>query len=150
MGVRLDEKHGLNPSVTLCFFCQEEVGLVLLGKLTSATKKSFEEAGIHCGPDGEAPRKITMDKVPCDKCKQYMEVGIILISCSMEKSKSDMQNPYRTGGWVVVKEEYVKRVFGNSEETLNAVLGQRVAFIDDADWDAVGLPRGAVEGVPNG
>lgn len=50
--IRLSEKHGVNPSITVCPICGKETGIALLGKLKG---------------DKEAPRKIIGDI--CDKCK---------------------------------------------------------------------------------
>jgi hypothetical protein len=53
----------------------------------------------------------------------------------------DPKNPYRTGGWCVVREDFIKRAF-QPEELVNQVLGSRMAFVGDETWDAMGLPRG--------
>jgi hypothetical protein len=31
--IRLSEKHGVNPSLMLCFYCGEASGVALLGRL---------------------------------------------------------------------------------------------------------------------
>ena len=49
--IRLSEKHGVNPSITVCPICGKETGIALLGKLKG---------------DEEAPRKIIGDL--CDDC----------------------------------------------------------------------------------
>lgn len=41
--IRVSEKHGVNPSITICPICGKETGIVLLGKLKG---------------DEEAPRKL--------------------------------------------------------------------------------------------
>jgi hypothetical protein len=84
------------------------------------------------------PREAVYNKEPCKKCKEYMEQGIILISVRDGESGN---NPYRTGGWVVIKEEAVKRIFNNIEQ----VLKSRVAFIEYRFWDKLGLPRGEIK-----
>jgi hypothetical protein len=123
--IRLSKKHGVNPMLVVCFFCNEESGeIALLGALPG---------------DAEAPRRGVLNHEPCSKCKGYMKQGVILISVDEKKSKSDLQNPYRTGGWVVVKEEAVKRMV--NEPTLrDAVLRQRVCFLPDDAWEKMGLP----------
>lgn len=169
----LSPQHGVNPSLELCFWCQKERGLVLFGRLKG---------------DVEAPRKVTINKEPCDECKGHMEKGIVLIStrdpapsrshkclscqhgwrARVEKSEhthnvsgeatpfcpkcnsrsissspveeDDPQNPYRTGGWVVVTEDALRR-WVSTPETLNHILQTRVAFMPDEVWDAIGLPR---------
>ena len=50
-GIRVSEKHGVNPSITICPICGKETGIALLGKLKG---------------DEEAPRKIIGDL--CDDC----------------------------------------------------------------------------------
>lgn len=41
-GIRVSEKHGVNPSITICPICGKETSIALLGKLKG---------------DKEAPRK---------------------------------------------------------------------------------------------
>ena len=50
-GIRVSEKHGVNPSITICPICGKETGIALLGKLKG---------------DKEAPRRMLSD--PCDDC----------------------------------------------------------------------------------
>jgi len=103
--------------MTQCFFCMEAKEVLLDRRL----RKTL-------------PRMAVYDHEPCDKCRDWMKQGIILISV---QQGSDQKNPYRTGGWVVVKEEAFKGIFRNSEEALK----KRIAFVEDEVWDAVGLPR---------
>lgn len=128
MGIRLSEKHGVNPALEQCFVCMKDVGVVLFGQLKG---------------DAEAPRRVCLDKAPCDECKKLMELGIILISVDEKKSEGNMQNPWRTGGWVVIKEEAVRRIFEDAP-ILDQILDKRMAFISDEAWDTIGLPRGEV------
>lgn len=51
-GIRVNEKHGVNPSITVCPICGKETGIALLGKLKG---------------DEEAPRYTHGDI--CDECK---------------------------------------------------------------------------------
>lgn len=127
-GIRLSPKHGVNPSLDQCFYCMEDKGIVLFGAMKG---------------DAEAPRKICMDKEPCSQCKELMEQGVILISVDEDKTE-DMNNPWRTGGWCVVKEDFIKRVF-QPKELVQRVLEQRCAFMPDDAWDMLGLPRGETE-----
>ena len=124
--LRLSPKHCLNPAVPLCFFCNQPKNEVIL-------------AG-HMKNDMEAPRNAVWNWEPCDKCKEYMEKGVILISVNEKLSKGDLDNPYRTGGWVVVKDEAIKRLI-NSELAAD-ILKKRAAFIPDEAWDMMKLPRG--------
>lgn len=122
--IRLSEKHGVNPAIDACFYCGEDVGVVLFGKLPG---------------DAEAPRRGCFSREPCRKCKKFMKQGCILIGVD-EKKSTDMQNPYRTGCFAVVKDEAISRIF--DADNAEATLKMRMAFVEDAAWTVLGLPRG--------
>lgn len=118
----LSKKHGVNPAIPHCFFCnQPKNELILAGRLRD---------------DAEAPKSMVWDKEPCDKCKEYMKQGIILVSVDEKKSQGDMENPWRTGGWWVVSEDYIERVFGTAAPE---ILKKRAAFIEHSTAEALGL-----------
>lgn len=123
-GIRLSPQHGINPSISVCFFCQKDKNeLVLPGLLKG---------------DAEAPHRAVWNKEPCDECKGFMKQGIILISVDEDKTE-DFLDPYRSGGWCVIKEDAIKRMIVG--ETANQVLKERVAFVPDDVWNHFGLPR---------
>lgn len=129
--IRLSDKHGVNPTIPKCFFCGNDKSEVLLmGKLKG---------------DVEAPHNAVFDKEPCVQCLDLMTKGVICISV---KDGESGDNPYRTGGWVVVSEEGIGRML-EGVEVLADILKARCTFLPDAAWDALGLPRGEVEGIPN-
>jgi len=139
MSLRLSEQHGVNPSVEQCFTCMKDVGVVLFGKIN---------AGRHARPadrDPQAPPRVCFgpNSEPCAECRKHMEMGIILISVDESKT-DDEQNPWRSGGWVVVKEDVIKRL-GLSEAHEKQILNKRCAFLTDETWDMIGLPRGGGE-----
>lgn len=136
--IHVDPKHGLNPCITKCFYCGGVKDIAIFGRLRSSTKKAFQEAGFDVH-NGKAPSSIVMDKEPCSKCQGYMQQGIILISCRHPTSEKEQQNPYRTGGWVVVKDELIRKAV-HPDELCNNILKKRVAFMPDEVWDALGLP----------
>lgn len=103
----------------LCFYCQEPKGVVLNRRLANTL-----------------PRAAVYDRTPCDKCKEWMSQGIILISFS-EKLTTDLQNPYRTGGWAVVTEDAAKKMFTSHEN----IMRMRFAFVTNEAWVLVGLPE---------
>ena len=130
--IRLSEKYGVNPAVPRCYYCLEDKNEILLpGRLPG---------------DVEAPQGAVWNKVPCDTCRGLMEQGILLISVDEAKSL-DKGNPWRTGGWVVVREEVVRRLV-QPPELVEAICKQRVAFVPDDAWDKLGLPRGPQETHP--
>lgn len=50
-GIRVSEKYGVNPSITICPICGKETGIALLGKLKG---------------DEKTPMRMLSD--PCDDC----------------------------------------------------------------------------------
>jgi hypothetical protein len=80
-----------------------------------------------------------------------MKLGIILISIDEKKTGSNTDNPYRTGGWIVIKEEALRRIGIKPPELEAHILRARVCFMPDDAWDRLGLPpRGEkVESTPD-
>jgi len=100
---------------------------------------------------------------PCGKCKDLMDQGVIFISMRdgegelMEEEQKEydrkvltrygaqtenwrrknvrpfIPNPCRTGGWVVLKDEAVKRIV-KTASLLEWILRHRFALIEDAAW----------------
>ncbi len=141
----LHPKHGLNPALTTCYYCNKPADILLVGSRT----KAFKEAGL-ASEDGEMKMNVgVIDARPCSKCQGYMQQGVILISmrdgeeAEMETANREkrLPNPYRTGGWVVVREEYIRRMI-DSPLLARQILRQRVCFVSDSAWDKIGLPRG--------
>jgi len=117
--IQLHRKHGVNPTMPICFYCGEEKGeIVLLG---AASKKIT-------GQD-EAPRHICLDKEPCDKCKEMMSQGVMLIGVRDGDTPSD--NPYRTGEICVITDDAARRMF-QPESMVEDVLQRRCAFIEQS------------------
>jgi len=125
MNIRLSPKHGVNPCIPKCFVCGEDKNeILLMGRLKG---------------DMEAPKGMVFDQSPCEQCKEYMKQGIILISVDEEKT-DDPQNPWRTGGWAVIKQSAVERM-PLDDRFKRSALKKRVAFLADKIWDSFGLPR---------
>jgi hypothetical protein len=122
--IRVSPKHGVNPTIPICFFCAKQKNeIILVGRLKG---------------DIEAPQHLVWNNVPCDECKEWMKRGIILIS--IQDADVGKENPYRTGGWVVVTEEALARIVA-TKSLLETILRERVVFIPDQVWDQIVLPR---------
>ena len=83
-----------------------------------------------------------IDMTPCNKCTDLMKQGIILITIDPDKSepgwnRASMPNPYRTGGWFVVRDEAVER-FAPSE-LAEWAKKHRFMFIEHQAAERVGL-----------
>ena len=137
-GVRLSKKYGMNPSMSVCFFCgkvKNEIALV--GKID---KK--DENGKIIERDVEAPKYAIYDYEPCDECKKKMASGITLIGVT-EDPLSEKMPPitkqgdtelYPTGRFATVKEEAYERVFRGAikdDALYESILKSRKAYIDD-------------------
>lgn len=121
--IKLSPKHGVNPSMEVCFYCGEDDGTVMLpGRLPD---------------DAEAPRRGVWTKEPCEKCKGLMAQGVMLIS--VRDGETDVDNPYRTGKVAVVTNEGIRRMV-NPASLAEQIIAKRVAFVPDEAWKKLGLP----------
>lgn len=145
MELLLHGKHGVNPTMTTCYYCNEVSEILLVGAGTGAWKK----AGVPVSESGEMPRSVgVINTKPCTKCEELMKQGVILISVKDDQGavidtaniNEKIPNPYRTGGWIVIKDEAVKRMILD-EKILAEVLRKRMCFILDSVWDHFELPR---------
>lgn len=120
--ITLSPKHGLNPTMGQCYLCGEASGeIAMLGRYKERNAK-----GEVINYDAEAPRRMVLNKQPCPKCKEYMQQGIILIGCTSEPKPNE--EPNRSGHFLVVKEDWVKRSV-QPQSLQDSILQARVAFI---------------------
>lgn len=109
-GITLSPKHGVNPSVELCFWCGQPKGLILCGRM-------HEKKGDRT--DVEAPRYMVMNLEPCDKCKENFNLGVQIVEVVDDGSKfhndltfaiqaEDKKVKWPTGRFVVMKADAIK------------------------------------------
>lgn len=127
--MKLHKKYGVNPTLPVCFICGKEKGeIVLLGN-------SIKE---------EAPMKMCLDKEPCNQCKEYMKQGIILVGV---KDNTDQANPYRTGQFYVVTEDFINKIM---EDPMRAdILTKRICFVEETILDKLGFNSTNLKGGKN-
>ena len=94
----------------VCFICLEPKSILLDRRL----KETLED-------------KMITDMEPCDKCKEHMKLGIILVRANRD---GDQFN----GAHVVVKEETVREIFEGSKQ-LDVIMDKRIAIIEDKAFD---------------
>lgn len=129
-GIRISPKHGLNPSIAVCFYCGEDKNeIVLPGRMKG---------------DREAPRRGVWNHDPCTKCAAFMTQGVICIGVDESKT-TDHKNPYRDGNWCVMTPEAIARVV-KPPTLVDEILRQRCTFIDSETWTAIGLPKAGKHG----
>lgn len=111
-GVKVSPKHGLNPTIPICFWCGKERGEVaLLGKLPG---------------DAEAPKHVVLDYEPCESCRAEMARGFTLMEATEspnDRGQTAAQpGVYPTGRFLVIKREAALRAFGD--------IGSDKAYVD--------------------
>ena len=121
-----------------CYFCGKAGATILLDRRLRPTLE--REVGV-------------IDMTPCSECSDYMKQGIIVMSIADDTTADEMKskeiekygrvvghsppNPYRTGGWAVVKQEAVER-FADGEY-LDFAIQKRFMFITSSAWNMLGL-----------
>ncbi len=125
-----------------CFFCLKEDRILLERRIDPATGQLRQTLPRDCG---------VVDMSPCHECEAYMKQGILLISVRSgeldqiaKHFRPFIPNPFRTGGWCVVKQEAIERIVENAELRAD-ILRHRWTFVEDDVWNAIGLPRGEAE-----
>ena len=95
-GITISEKHGLNPSIEVCFICGKDTGNILLfGK-----QKDDKEAPMRC-VSGEI----------CDKCKKAINDGYV----ALIEARITSNGPERLGRYAFVKRESINQeAIGNN------------------------------------
>ena len=119
---------GPSIAVTKCFYCGESDKIVI-SKFVSRPS-----------PTVEAMQDKVIDMEPCSKCKDFMRQGIILLTIDEAKSEKGwnipsgqqgwMPNPYRAGGFAVVKQPFIERLLEKNEKMLAFALKHRWMFIE--------------------
>ena len=117
--IKISEKHGVNPSVEVCFWCGEPMGIALLGKLKG---------------DVEAPREICTSYEMCDKCKEHNKTMIHMIEASRtplhkgQPSINEDSNAYPTGRNFWIKDKALKALL--KPESFEETLKYRSALLE--------------------
>lgn len=109
-------------AIPKCYFCGEDKNVIIMNKfLTPQSAKKIEEC------HGKV-----IDTEPCDKCKELMKQGVMLI-----KVKDDAPD-WRLGSLSVIKDEAIKRIFPSEQSS--TLLKSRAGFIGETLWEQLGLP----------
>lgn len=129
-------------ALTNCFFCGEGDQLLIDKRPKFSDEPSAMERAAH-------GKVVNME--PCHKCADFMKQGIILITIDNAKSTPGwnktapgvMPDPYRAGGFIVIKEEAFKRLFNSSAHANSSArdfgLKHRWMFLEHAAAEMMGL-----------
>jgi hypothetical protein len=128
MSIKVSEKHGLNPSIPICFWCGEnKEEIVLLGKMKG---------------DIEAPMKIILDYEPCDKCDEIFKKGVMFIEVTefpiTEGQPSIQDQAYPTGRHMVITEEATRIMLEDSSMDAEKIIEYGKTLIDKELFDLLG------------
>lgn len=132
-GIELSPKHGLNPTIPVCFWCGKDKNeIALLGRIREKTTNRFGANVTERDSDIEAPRRMVLDYEPCDECKKMWESGVAVLEAQqtpiMPNQPEIQKGIYPTGRLVVVTVEGADRVFPQHAPWSK---GQKV-FVDSA------------------
>lgn len=135
-GIEISPKHGLNPSLDLCFWCRKPRGIALLGRLRK------KDGG---NDDAEAPKHTLSSLEPCDECKAKFEKGVHLIEVSDDGSAFDNNRAFAlgdtegkphwpTGRFLVLNPEVMNGVkAGDRMLMTHEVMEMLIKRMDDAE-----------------
>lgn len=130
-GLKLSPKHGLNPTISVCFWCGEEKDeIALLGHIGNVRK----------GEDIEASMRTIINYEPCPSCLAKMDSGFTIVETTTSPNDTTsvpiQEGIYPTGRFVVIKHEVAKRIFrideGMAKAFLRADLFQKI-FHEEAE-----------------
>lgn len=121
--IRISQKHGVNPTIPVCFWCGKEKNeIALLGRLPH---------------DAEAPKNMVLDYDPCEECLSQWDQGITLIEAQTtpvsENQPPICEGTYPTGRTMTLSELGVNVLF--KEELREHLLRVRKGFIDREGFD---------------
>lgn len=94
----ISQKHGLNLTMSVCFFCGQNKGLIILGKLKN---------------DAKAPNKVLADYQPCKACAEKFTRGHLVVEVTTTDTGSIPIAPgaWPTGRWCVIGRRSARRLF---------------------------------------
>lgn len=118
--IKISPKHGINPTIPICFFCGEEKNeIALLGRINRN--------------DDKAPMTCLLNYEPCEKCQKLMDKGITIIEAkgepNFENQPEIASNVYPTGTWHVVSEDFIKKNI-TPPELVDNILKHRKTFVE--------------------
>lgn len=123
--MKLSKKHGVNPSIIKCFWCNKDIGIAMLGQIDKA--------------DSKAPDCICTSYEPCDECKEKFDHGITVMGVSNVPINENMPHVsvndngdklYPTGKYFVTSDSFINELI-KDEETKTLVLKSRKMYMED-------------------
>ena len=127
--IKMSAKHGLNPTIPVCFWCgKDKEEIALMGKIDKE--------------DSEAPRRLIINYEPCDKCKELFDKGVQVIGASNHPLTPTMfpivndgnVKLYPTGTMFVAPEQWIREFLtaNHQEGMIDSVLKKKVLIMPDS------------------
>ena len=115
-GIEVSPKHGLNPTIPVCFWCGKDKNeIALLGRIREKTKNRYGANVTKRDSDIEAPPRMVIDYEPCDECQKMWDSGVAVLEVqqtpTMPNQPEIQKGIYPTGRFAVVTVEGADRVF---------------------------------------
>lgn len=115
-GIEVSPKHGLNPTIPVCFWCGKDKNeIALLGRIREKTKNRYGANVTKRDSDIEAPSRMVIDYEPCEECMKMWDSGVAVIEVqetpTMPNQPEIQKGIYPTGRFAVVTVEGADRVF---------------------------------------
>lgn len=123
--IEVSPKHGVNPTIPVCFFCGKDKNqIALLGRVRERDKRTGRAVP---GSDVEVPSRMVLDYEPCDECAKNMSTGVTLLGVTMTPPTDNRpsitaqggESVYPTGSWCVIKPEAAQRMFNINQTFQN-------------------------------
>lgn len=109
-------KYGFNPTMPLCFWCNEPKGTIAM--LGDTIK-------------GEAPRHMYADYEPCSACQEKWKTKVCIIEVTPKPNTEDQlpiqENAYPTGNYMLANEGALKNMKPGSTGLMSQELFQDIA-----------------------
>lgn len=105
--MKFHPKHGVNPTMKVCFWCDKPTGeIALLGDKYK----------------GEAPRYMVVDYSTCKECEDRWKQGVVMLEVKTTPVDIDQQpiqeNLYPTGNHLVIPPEALQNEYKAGDVTL--------------------------------
>lgn len=115
-GIEVSPKHGLNPTIPVCFWCGKDKNeIALLGRIREKTTNRYGSETIVRDSDIEALSRMVLDYEPCDEFQKMWDSGVAVIEVQetpINPGQPEIQKGiYPTGRFAVVTVEGADRVF---------------------------------------
>lgn len=138
MSIKLSDKHGVNPTLGVCFWSGKPTGeLALLGRLPG---------------DEKAARNSVLSYDPCDEVAKMWARGVVFIEVT-HNPKYEGQPPidivqdlYPTGRWAVVDTSLIAKVM-RDPKMIESIIAKGKCLVEKEVYERLGLHVVRSEGV---